>query len=65
MIPTAEANIEILPSETDVGVSDIKISYQQAFPFRINLGLDDSGSTSTGKYQASGTLSVDNLFFSQ
>lgn len=61
-VPTAEANIEILPSETDVGVSDIKISYQQAFPFRINLGLDDSGSTSTGKYQASGTLSVDNLF---
>lgn len=61
-VPTAEAYIEILPSETDVGVSDIKISYQQAFPFRINLGLDDSGSTSTGKYQASGTLSVDNLF---
>ena len=61
-VPTAEANIEILPSETDVGVSDIKISYQQAFPFRINLGLDDSGSTSTGKYQASGTLSLDNLF---
>ncbi|ASU15700.1 ShlB/FhaC/HecB family hemolysin secretion/activation protein [Actinobacillus pleuropneumoniae] len=61
-VPTAEANIEILPSETDVGVSDIKISYQQAFPFRVNLGLDDSGSTSTGKYQASGTLSLDNLF---
>ena len=61
-VPTAEANIEILPSETDVGVSDIKISYQQAFPFRVNLGLDDSGSTSTGKYQASGTLSWDNLF---
>ena len=61
-VPTAEANIEILPSETDAGVSDIKISYQQAFPFRVNLGLDDSGSTSTGKYQASGTLSWDNLF---
>ncbi|SUT87951.1 hemolysin activation/secretion protein [[Actinobacillus] rossii] len=61
-VPTAEANIEILPSETEVGVSDIKISYQQAFPFRVNLALDDSGSTSTGKYQASGTLSWDNLF---
>ncbi|HDR0629959.1 ShlB/FhaC/HecB family hemolysin secretion/activation protein [Pasteurella multocida] len=61
-VPTAEANIELLPSETDIGVSDIKISYQQALPFRINLGLDDSGSKSTGKYQASGTLSIDNLF---
>ncbi|OOF66938.1 ShlB/FhaC/HecB family hemolysin secretion/activation protein [Rodentibacter caecimuris] len=61
-VPTAEANIEILPSETNVGVSDIKISYQQALPFRINLGLDDAGSTSTGKYQASSTLSFDNMF---
>lgn len=64
-VPTVEANIEILPSEAEgaeVGESDLKISYQQALPFRLNLGLDDSGSTSTGKYQASGTLSIDNLF---
>lgn len=64
-VPTAEANIEILPSEGDsasVGESDLKISYAQAFPFRLNLGVDDSGSKSTGKLQASATLSVDNLF---
>lgn len=64
-VPTAEANIEILPSEgnsVSVGESDLKISYAQAFPFRLNLGLDDSGSKSTGKLQASATLSVDNLF---
>lgn len=61
-VPTVEANIEILPSETEVGVSDVKISYQQVLPFRLNVGLDDSGSTSTGKYQASGTLAVDNIF---
>lgn len=61
-VPTVEANIELLPSETEIGVSDIKISYQQALPFRINLSLDDSGSKSTGKYQASATLSIDNLF---
>lgn len=64
-VPTAEANIEILPSEGDsasVGESDLKISYAQTFPFRLNLGLDDSGSKSTGKLQASATLSVDNLF---
>ncbi|OOF51056.1 peptide transporter [Rodentibacter genomosp. 1] len=61
-VPTAEANIELLPSETEIGVSDIKISYQQTLPFRLNLSLDDAGSKSTGKYQASGTLSIDNLF---
>lgn len=64
-VPTVEANIEILPSESDkaeVGDSDLKISYNQAFPFRLNLGLDDAGSTSTGKWQASSTLSIDNIF---
>lgn len=64
-VPTVEANIEILPSEGDsssVGESDLKISYAQAFPFRLNLSLDDSGSKSTGKLQASATLSVDNIF---
>lgn len=63
--PTVEANIEILPSESDkaeVGESDLKISYNQAFPFRLNVGLDDAGSTSTGKWQANGTLSIDNIF---
>lgn len=64
-VPTAEANIEILPSEGDdaqVGESDLKISYAQAFPFRLNIGLDDAGSKSTGRLQASATLSVDNIF---
>lgn len=64
-VPTVEANIEILPSESDsadVGESDLRIQYSQALPFRLNLGLDDAGSTSTGKWQASGTLSIDNLF---
>ncbi|MGX2974159.1 ShlB/FhaC/HecB family hemolysin secretion/activation protein [Ursidibacter arcticus] len=63
-VPTVEANIEILPSENaeNIGISDLKVSYNQAFPFRLNLGLDDSGSRSTGKYQGSATLSIDNLF---
>ncbi|AHG86466.1 Hemolysin activation/secretion protein [Bibersteinia trehalosi USDA-ARS-USMARC-190] len=63
-VPTVEANIEILPSDDEtasVGESDLKISYAQAFPFRLNVGLDDSGSKSTGKWQGSATLSVDNL----
>lgn len=64
-VPTAEANIEIIPAEggeSEAGDSDIKISYAQALPFRLNLGLDDAGSKSTGKWQASGTLSFDNIF---
>lgn len=63
-IPTVEANIEILPSENpeNVGESDLKIHYHQAFPFRFNFGVEDSGSRSTGKYQGSATLSIDNLF---
>lgn len=62
-VPTVEANIEILPTENQAaeGESDIKISYRQALPIRLTFGLDDSGSTSTGKYQASGTISLDNL----
>ncbi len=64
-VPTAEASIEILPSETDsasIGESDLKINYAQGIPFRLNLGLDDAGSTSTGKYQVSGIFSFDNMF---
>ncbi|WP_373767593.1 ShlB/FhaC/HecB family hemolysin secretion/activation protein [Glaesserella sp.] len=64
-VPTAEADIDILPSESpdaQVGESDVNITYRQAFPFRLNVNLDDAGSVSTGKLQASATLSVDNLF---
>lgn len=62
-VPTAEANIEIIPTEnpTLAGESDIKITYQQRFPFRLNLSLDDSGSTSTGKWQGATALSWDNI----
>lgn len=64
-VPTVDANIEILPAEDEkakVGESDLKITYNQAFPFRLSLGLDDAGSTSTGKWQVNGTLSIDNIF---
>ncbi|PJG85466.1 ShlB/FhaC/HecB family hemolysin secretion/activation protein [Conservatibacter flavescens] len=64
-VPTADANIEILPSTGDdaiLGESDLNIHYQQQFPFRLNLSLDDSGSKTTGKWQGSATLSLDNPF---
>lgn len=62
-IPTATADIKIEAAEgegAEPGQSDLVISYQQSFPFRVSLSLDDSGSESTGKYQGGLTLSYDN-----
>src|SRR5450830_210766 len=63
-VPTAEADIQITPTEaaTQPGDSDLVIHYQQRFPFRFNVSLDDGGSKATGKYQAGATLSYDNWF---
>ncbi len=63
-IPTAEADIQIEPASTEAntpGLSDVVIRYQQRFPVRVSLNLDDSGLDSTGKYQGAVTLSADNL----
>lgn len=63
-IPTAEADIQIEPAQTDdarPGESDLVIRYQQRLPFRLTFTLDDAGFDSTGKYQGGVTLSADNL----
>ncbi|WP_373819375.1 ShlB/FhaC/HecB family hemolysin secretion/activation protein [Glaesserella sp.] len=63
-LPTVEANIDIIPSTeegAEIGDSDVKVSYEQRFPIRLNIGLDDGGSKSTGKWQAYATFAVDNL----
>lgn len=61
-VPTAEADIQIVPTEGAArpGDSDLVIAYQQAFPFRLSTSIDNSGSDTTGKYQGSVTLSYDN-----
>ncbi|WP_188381580.1 ShlB/FhaC/HecB family hemolysin secretion/activation protein [Oxalicibacterium faecigallinarum] len=62
-VPTATADIRIEPAEGEQakpGESDLVIAYQQTFPFRLSLFVDDSGSKSTGKYQGGVTLSYDN-----
>ncbi|HDR1920131.1 TPA: ShlB/FhaC/HecB family hemolysin secretion/activation protein [Pasteurella multocida] len=63
-VATADATINIVPAEGEaqLGESDLAVQYAQAFPFRLTLGLDDAGSTSTGRWQGSVTLSVDNIF---
>ncbi len=63
-VPTAEVDIQVVPAEgvdARPGESDLVIAWQQAFPFRLTLSADDSGSEYTGKYQGSATLSADHL----
>ncbi|MEB0141180.1 MULTISPECIES: ShlB/FhaC/HecB family hemolysin secretion/activation protein [unclassified Undibacterium] len=70
-LPSADADIQIEPAAPDQvaaaptqpGLSDLLISYHRvSSPVRFSWSLDDSGSSATGKYQASATLSGDNLF---
>ena len=61
-VPTAAADIQITPAAgiaTQPGESDLVISWQQAFPFRISISADDAGTQTTGKYQGGITLSYD------
>lgn len=57
-VPTVEADFRIVPG-TSPTESELLIQWRQAFPLRLHLSLDDSGATTTGRYQASATLSVD------
>ncbi len=58
-VPTAEADIQIEPADGP-GESDLVIRWSQRLPLRLNLSVDDSGARSTGKYQGSVTVSLDN-----
>jgi len=62
-VPTAEADIKIEPAQGEgakLGDSDLVVTYQQAFPIRLSINADDSGTQATGKYQGAVTVSVDN-----
>ncbi len=61
-VPTVDADIQIEPAQAAEAMdqSDLVISYQQRAPARFSLTADDSGSKSTGKYQGSATVSLDN-----
>lgn len=58
-VPTTEADIKIEPS-TKPGESDLVIEWKQTKSVRYSASLDDSGSDTTGKRQASTTVSFDN-----
>ncbi|MCL7714455.1 ShlB/FhaC/HecB family hemolysin secretion/activation protein [Stenotrophomonas mori] len=63
-VPTATVDIQIAVPESgeaaQPGESDLLVSWAQRSRLRVNLTLDDSGSTATGKLQAGATVSLDN-----
>lgn len=60
-VPSAVADIRITPGQREA-TSDLLVSWQESRPIRLSLGLDDSGSGSTGRYLGSATLAVDAPF---
>ncbi|CRL65083.1 ShlB/FhaC/HecB family hemolysin secretion/activation protein [Proteus penneri] len=60
-VPNVTANIQIVPGKEDA-TSDLVVSWQEQRPIRLSLGLDDSGSKSTGRYLGSATLAIDAPF---
>ncbi|MDZ4284056.1 MAG: ShlB/FhaC/HecB family hemolysin secretion/activation protein [Hydrogenophaga sp.] len=58
-VPGVEVDIQIEPAQ-EPGQSDLLIHWKQGRPVRMQVGVDDSGSRSTGRFQGSATLSVNN-----
>lgn len=58
-VPTVNADMQIAPGQTP-GRSDIAVTWKQNQAWRLGLSLDDAGSDTTGRYQASATVSADN-----
>ncbi|MDZ4103504.1 MAG: hemagglutinin repeat-containing protein [Hydrogenophaga sp.] len=58
-VPGVEVDIQIVPAN-EPGLSDLVIDWTPGRPVRLQLDLDDGGSRSTGRYQSSATLSLDN-----
>lgn len=60
-VPSANADIKIVPGAED-GTSDLQVNWHEGRPVRLSLGMDDSGSKSTGRYLGSATLAIDAPF---
>ncbi|MGP0837648.1 ShlB/FhaC/HecB family hemolysin secretion/activation protein [Serratia sp. CY85251] len=60
-VPSANADIKIVPGVQEA-TSDLLVNWHEGRPVRLSLGLDDSGSKSTGRYLGSATLAIDAPF---
>jgi hemolysin activation/secretion protein len=56
--PSVQTDFQLRPGQ-QVDTSDVVLDYNRQRPLRANLTLDDSGSRTTGKLMAQGTLSWD------
>ena len=59
--PSVQTDFQLRPGQ-QVDTSDVVLDYKRQRPLRANLASDDSGSRSTGKLMAQGTLSWDSPF---
>lgn len=59
-LPSVTTDIRIEPGSQE-GTSDVFVTWAQSRPIRFNVGVDDSGSKITGKYQGNISVSLDNL----
>ena len=60
-VPSANADIKIVPGAQEA-TSDLQVNWHEGRPVRLSLGLDDSGSKSTGRYLGSATMALDAPF---
>ncbi|QGT79270.1 ShlB/FhaC/HecB family hemolysin secretion/activation protein [Guyparkeria halophila] len=59
-LPSVTAEIDIQPG-TAPGESDVVVGWQQDFPLRVLLSIDDSGSRETGRFLGTATVFGDHL----
>lgn len=56
--PSVQAEFQLRPG-AQADATDIVLDYQRSRPLRLSFGVDDSGTTATGKLIAQGTVSWD------
>ena len=60
-IPTADADIQIVPVDAVPNQSDVVVQWQQRLlPYRLSFGVDNSGGKATRQYQGNVIFSADN-----
>ena len=58
---SVKASFQLVPGSAP-GLSHVVVDWAQERKWRLDFSANDTGSDSTGKYQGSGTLSLDNPF---
>ena len=59
-LPTVQADIKLAPSQ-EANASDILISWKQDKPYRLTLGVDNSGTPALGTLVGTATIELDDL----